>query len=326
MASLQYILHNKIVEPDNPCQSTSGNKTDIELLLLVHSSLDHIYHRNLIRKTVPTNFKPVFVLGRDQNLTISSKVRKEQSKYRDLLIGNFIDSYKNLSVKHLLGVSFAIKNCQSVDFVAKMDDDVFVNFDGVTAWTSMQYPKHDNYYYTRLGSKLFACFLQSSMKVIRDPKNKWFVPKDELTSSVYLDFCSGWFYLTSIESLESIMLSMNEPLAKNPFWVDDVWVTGMLRSLSGDVFIESINDRFIIDPHPLKEWSTSHDMCTTPYLVSDCNGDLHVLKNSYKKLREMRRECGRKCLPCGYHFNQQESLFLTGRSIIHPYKLIRSKR
>lgn len=299
---------NNIILPNKTiCGSVDeNNETSVEFLLLVHSALDHYDYRNVIRQAVPNNFVTVFVLGRDINGSVTQEALQEQKEYGDLLIGHFMDSYRNMTIKHLLAWNYALKYCYAVDFVAKMDDDVFVDFVGVTAMASLRYPKRETSLYTRLGSKLFSCFSQVDMKVIRDPKNKWFVNQDDLLIKVYPEFCSGWFYFTSIESIEAVLLSLNHVYAQNPFWIDDVWLTGYLRTWSEDVFIDPINNKFNVNPEELDYFTSQEDLpCLPQFLVSDANSDVNALQAAYHKLNETRSVCGTKCLSC--HSSRQHA-------------------
>ena len=45
----------------------------------------------------------------------------------DLLQGAFLDSYRNLTVKHLLGYTWARDHCSAASWLLKTDDDQFVD-------------------------------------------------------------------------------------------------------------------------------------------------------------------------------------------------------
>jgi hypothetical protein len=302
---MDLIDESRIILPHkNICGFTNNNnETSIEFLLLVHSAIEHQGYRIIIREAVPKNFGVVFIVGRETGISNaitkwSNDVSKEQETFGDILVGNFVDSYRNLSIKHLLGWYFVVKHCNAVDFVAKMDDDIFVDFLGVAAWTSIKFPKRESSLYSRFGSKLFVCFSNSNLKVVRDLQSKWFVPEDELSIKVYPEFCSGWFYLTSIESIESVMLSLHHELAHHTFWIDDVWLTGFLRILAEDVFIEPINAKFNTDSQELTYFVSLRQDCIPSFLVSDANSDLNLLSSTYGKLNESRVACRKKCLHC----------------------------
>ena len=80
-----------------------------KILCIVHSALNHQEKRKIIRKTwsqaskdLP-NLQIVFVVGTS---TVKSDVKGiylEADEYKDILMGDFIDSYRNLSYKNILG-------------------------------------------------------------------------------------------------------------------------------------------------------------------------------------------------------------------------------
>ncbi len=47
--------------------------------------------------------------------------------YGDLVQENFIDSYRNLTLKTLMGIRWASIHCSNAKFVVKIDDDVIIN-------------------------------------------------------------------------------------------------------------------------------------------------------------------------------------------------------
>ena len=80
-----------------------------KIVCIVHSALNHHEKRTIIRKTWSqasedlSNLKTVFVLGTS---TVKSDVKGiylEADEYKDILMGDFIDSYRNLSYKNILG-------------------------------------------------------------------------------------------------------------------------------------------------------------------------------------------------------------------------------
>lgn len=73
--------------------------------------------------------------------------------------------------------------------------------------------------------KSIACFGVRPIKVIRNPKSKWFVTWQEFPAVKFDRYCTGFLLLISSD----LIASMN---AKWPyvrfFWIDDYWMTAML--------------------------------------------------------------------------------------------------
>lgn len=68
----------------------------------------------------------IFLLGR-ANSTFQPLIEREADEFGDILQGTFIDSYRNLTYKHAMGLRWVTTACPSADFILKTDDDVFVN-------------------------------------------------------------------------------------------------------------------------------------------------------------------------------------------------------
>ena len=80
-----------------------------KIVCIVHSALNHQEKRTIIRKTWSqaskdlSNLQIIFVVGTS---TVKSDVKGiylEADEYKDILMGDFIDSYRNLSYKNILG-------------------------------------------------------------------------------------------------------------------------------------------------------------------------------------------------------------------------------
>ena len=63
----------------------------------------------------------------------------------------------------------------------------------------------------------------------RNKWSKWFVTKEEYKEAKYPDYCSGWAYVTNHKTVKSILEESKK--VENHFWIDDVYITGILRKL-----------------------------------------------------------------------------------------------
>ena len=52
---------------------------------------------------------------------------KENTDYGDIVQGNFVDSYHNLSYKATMGNLWVSHFCKQAEFVVKTDDDMFID-------------------------------------------------------------------------------------------------------------------------------------------------------------------------------------------------------
>ena len=61
------------------------------------------------------------VAGRQKQL------EEESSKYGDIIQGDFLDTYHNLSYKATMGNLWVAEFCSQAQFVVKTDDDMYVD-------------------------------------------------------------------------------------------------------------------------------------------------------------------------------------------------------
>ena len=73
------------------------------------------------------NTKLAFMLGYSVTAGDQEKLRNESIEFGDIVQGNFVDSYKNLTYKTVMGHLWVSKFCTQAKFVIKADDDIYVD-------------------------------------------------------------------------------------------------------------------------------------------------------------------------------------------------------
>ena len=201
----------------------------IFILIYVHTAPNHFKQRNVIRQTWAKrgNFDEVqirliFVMGWTDNRTTQESIEFEHNQYADILQENFIDSYRNLTYKAIGSLKWISEHCRQAKFILKTDDDIFVNIFSLV-----------NHLKSR-GSdsmkKLMFCLVWRRMKVIRNPKSKWYIPKSEFKDEFFPQYCSGSaFFFTNDLTYPMYNASLHTPF----FWVDDFYMTGLLATRAG---------------------------------------------------------------------------------------------
>lgn len=197
-----------------------SNKTNLLAVLIVTSYFGHVELRSAMRRAFPADVLEnmgvirVFLLGDAPNdkYTNQKAVVDESRRFGDLIQGNFIEAYRNLTFKHLMGLKWASERCDT-KFILKMDDDIVVDLRKIVKMLEND----------RFPSKLLAGYVLKGMKPIREKANKWFVTEDEYNGDVYPQFVSGWFYITNSETSSSLVTLSH---FYNYFWIDDLFITG----------------------------------------------------------------------------------------------------
>ena len=71
--------------------------------------------------------KLVFLLGSPDDVKKQEMLQEENKKHRDIVQGDFLDTYHNLSYKAIMGHLWVSEFCVHAEFVVKTDDDMFID-------------------------------------------------------------------------------------------------------------------------------------------------------------------------------------------------------
>ena len=214
-----YLINN----PDI-CSNSSG----LNYLVYVHSAANHFKERHVLRTTWlneellrSRGIFRMFLLGRHDGKdarNITDLLLAENEFHGDLVQGDFHDSYRNLSLKALMGMKWITNYCSNVKLIIKLDDDVVVDFVKLL----------DLLHQYETLKKTFICQILGGNKILRDPKTcmKWCLDPSVLPGrKVYPNHCSGPLY-----SMTPDLPPLLYEAAKNSqfVWVDDAYLTGVL--------------------------------------------------------------------------------------------------
>ncbi len=119
--------------------------TDTYLIVLVNSAVNHFELRNAIRQTwgsvakgnawpnqhLTEQIKLGFIVGLSTEVGINTKLQAESDMHCDVIQGDFMDDYRNMTIKSLLAMKWIFTHCPSAKYFLKADDDVFIHMPGV---------------------------------------------------------------------------------------------------------------------------------------------------------------------------------------------------
>lgn len=211
-----YLLSN------NDLCETGGN---ISIIYLIHSAPNHFNHRNVIRSTWANNSnykslgvtRHVFMLGKVQNSTLMKQIHDEFRRFGDILQGDFVDNYHNLSLNTLTGLRWVMEHCQNANFVVKLDDDVLVD-------PFRLLPKFVPSHLSR--NKLVYCNTFANVNIRRNKKDKWFVDPSIFPGKRFFPtYCEGKLVLLS---RDLVPLIYSTAASVQMFWIEDVYMYGMV--------------------------------------------------------------------------------------------------
>ncbi|MBN3299626.1 B3GT2 galactosyltransferase, partial [Amia calva] len=187
--------------------------------------------RDAIRKTwgqensVPgVDILRIFVLGLpsgDQATQIQVELERESQEHHDIIQKDFLDSYRNLTIKTMAIMDWLVSYCLRASYAMKIDTDMFLNVDYLVNKLldpSAAHPKRN--YITGL--------VLENTAVHRNKGSKFYMPKEVFPSDTYPIYVSGVGYVFSID-LASKLLSTSWLV--EPVFLEDVYVGLCLRQL-----------------------------------------------------------------------------------------------
>ncbi len=232
------ILSSPVCPPDK----------DLTLVILVTSAPGHFLQRKAIRNTWgrrrhvsenlrntfkgdPQPWRTIFLIGSTNNMSLQTQIQSEARREGDILLGDFLDDYRNLTVKVQQGLCWASHNCNA-RYILKTDDDCFVNTELFVQFLDK---------YNRYTSGLYIGSSMKKLDVVRNKLNKWHVSKEAYPYSRYPPYASGTGYLLSRDILQEMVQGASKV---QYFPMEDAY-TGVLANEIG-VQLKDTN-RFVLN-------------------------------------------------------------------------------
>lgn len=267
-------------------------------LLLITSYVGHRtlrnVHRNALNQTYLNSlgFRRVFLLAavpKTEYFVKQYQLEDEQRKYGDLIQGDFQDTYRNLSYKHSMGLGWAVYNCYlETYFYVKLDDDIVFDIFHLREYLLHLIESRDRLIQS---NHFISGYITNASTPIREKNNKWYVSYEEYPHEQYPASVSGWLYITTPATAARIFqLSQILWQKSKVFWIDDIWITGIIRERLGIPLRQEgiINDWFTPSGALLacciKDLKESHLEC--PYYVGPNDGDSQRLLSFLSEIQK----------------------------------------
>jgi len=272
------------------CSSVPG---ELFIIAYVHTAPTHFSRRMVIRQTwgdssnYDVQFRLIFVMGLHSSSVkdisqseIQQALYFEAEEYGDIVQEDFLDSYRNLTYKGIAALKWITNYCSRAKFVVKTDDDIFVNsFALIPRLKHWSKPKEANGN-TVIVTGLLMCHVWTEMEVMR--RGKWEVDVSHWNESTYPTYCSGSAFIMSTDVAISLHgISYHVPF----FWVDDVYITGILPLKLGNITHTQIDYTYNLDGFNLDEFMGPQSYM---YLFSHGHSS-RVVRYVWKKLIKFHR-------------------------------------
>lgn len=190
------------------------------LVLIIPVAPNNRPHRDIIRSTwggerliLGKVVKLFFLLGRHkgeeaENLQI--QLLQESKEHQDLIQSDFLDCYKNLTIKTMVMLEWLDSYCSTASYAMKIDSDTFLNVPNLVNMLLIA-PKTN--YMTGLVAR--------SAVVLRDPRSKWYVPVELYPQSQYPRYALGLGYILSMDLPKKLMEASKHVKA---LYIEDVYL------------------------------------------------------------------------------------------------------
>lgn len=212
-----------VIDARHTCEPADDVTSVPSIVVIVHSRISSSDQRDAIRNTwgVASRrydddqpmVKIVFLLGRDLNSSTTTRIEQENRLYRDVIVADFKDTYRNLTLKSLYGMHWARTLCRSAEYIVKADDDVYLDIDllrGVLLNASD-------------AGRIILGSLNARARVQR--RGLWKVKTNLYSSNFFPPYCSGNAYAMTSSVTDCLLAGVSQV----PYFpLEDVYVTGML--------------------------------------------------------------------------------------------------
>jgi len=222
--------HNAVLVPSVLC------RPDTFMVILVHSSPTNMDRREAIRvtwggavvkgkwlNTTQSNASTIsrlqiaFVLGLHVDEAVNNAVRQEHTRNDDIVQGDFIDHYHNMTLKSLLDLKVVKTRCPGVPYFLKSDDDMVINLP---------------YLLDVLATKPLTRSIMGPYNP-RSPVYRsgvWKLTLEEFPFTYYPPYESGSAYVITGDLIQELFATAEYV---PHIFVDDVYVTGILGRVLG---------------------------------------------------------------------------------------------
>lgn len=244
------------------------------LMAAVYSSPDETIMRKAVRETwgqylsTASKSQLLFFISQSNDKSINDKLLEEERTYQDIARLDFIDSFKNQSLRSLRIFQWIVDKGIRVQFLLRADVKAFVNIpkmvDLVKGISAKRY---------MLG--------QVTEKTVpeRDKKSAWYVSTDEYVEKEYPRYLQSYSYLMTGNLIETLLET--DRLEKR-FWIEDVYITGILAK---KLNVAVIHTNHFTNSKPAKK-------CDYPkIIVCLCTPTYDAMKDFYAKVEMPDESC-----------------------------------
>lgn len=222
-----------IFNNDSLCASHLPVLAQRSIVIIVLSERKSFLKRRLARQTygsikTANNIAilgVVFMLGNsdasgDKKIDFN-ELEAESNQFGDIIMGDFVDSYKNLTLKSIMAYEWLTSFCREAEIVVKTDDDVLINIfyltEEIKAWSSNE-----------VKSSNIWCCVHWNESIMSNINSKFYASLDEFPKAVFPTHCAGVGYIAPIITIVRIANEISRSFSGRVCSHEDVFMTGIV--------------------------------------------------------------------------------------------------
>ncbi|XP_029624246.1 beta-1,3-galactosyltransferase 1-like [Salmo trutta] len=173
------------------------------------------------RQVLGKQVRLFFLLGLpsgEETEQLQENVLQESKEHQDLLQSDFIDSYKNLTIKTMVMMEWLSSRCPNASYAMKIDSDMFLNVHNLVYMLILHSPK-ENY---------MSGQVAIGAAVLHDPSSKWYLPMEVFPEPVYPPYALGLGYVFTLDLPRKLVEASRHVKA---VYIEDVYLGLCMRHL-----------------------------------------------------------------------------------------------
>ncbi|RUS71339.1 hypothetical protein EGW08_020904 [Elysia chlorotica] len=195
----------------------------------------------------------------------------ESKTYGDIVQEDFIDSYRNLSLKSVAILRWVSQFCSKSTFVLKVDDDMYINIPLLLTKVRVQLERTPMFI---MGQIL------SNNPPFRQKNHKWFVPYSQYKQGEYPNYVSGTAYSMSTTAAMRLYV---ESFYVRPIYMEDIYVTGILAD---SAMIPRVKDHQFSGHNKVKPSG-----CEFRKIISGHENSPQEMRKIHRELNDLELKC-----------------------------------
>ena len=178
------------------------------------------------------SWKTVFLIAKSLDPKVNFLVTQEAAIHKDIVIGTFEDTFRNLYKKMILSIYWPLEQNCSASYILKTDEDCFVNIGNLLNWL-------DSYHTINGTQPIYAGRRQDHMAVRRNNQSRYYLSEKEFPEPYFYPYVSGGGYVFSGNLLPLLFnVLKTAPLFPN----EDALLGSLMRRISVE---PTDQDRFL---------------------------------------------------------------------------------